>query len=116
MTGNLSTSAFLTAATAGNTQQTAGTGRNLSPQEAQKLKETARDFEAMFLTEMLNHMNSGIEVDPMFGGGRGEEIFRGMLNQEYASIASKSGTGIGLADHVQKAMLALQENAGRKQD
>ena len=68
-----------------------------SPQakNAQRIKETAQDFEAVFLSEMIKPMFEGIEVDETFGGGKGEEIFRGMMLTEVGKeIAKKNITGI----------------------
>ncbi len=92
-----------------------GANGNLSPQEQAKLKDTAQEFEAMFLADMLNRMSEGVEVNDMFGGGKGEEMFRSMLNQEYGKIASKSGSGIGLASSIQKAMIDMQAAADHTQ-
>ncbi len=69
---------------------------------------TAEDFEAFFLSQMFEHMFSGIEADPMFGGGQGEEVFRSMLFQEYGKAVARQG-GIGLSAMVQTEMLKLQE-------
>ncbi len=71
-------------------------------------RKTANEFEAMFLTQMLEHMSTGIKTDGPFGGGQGEAMFRSLLNQEYAGQLSKRG-GIGIADHVYRQILALQE-------
>jgi Rod binding domain-containing protein len=71
-------------------------------------RKTANEFEAMFLTQMLEHMSSGIKADGPFGGGQGEEMFRSLLNQEYAGMLTNRG-GIGIADHVYRQILALQE-------
>jgi len=75
-----------------------------------KTAESAKEFEAMFLSEMLNHMFSGLEVDPMFGGGHGEEMFRSMMVQEYGRIMAGGRNGIGIADEVQKMMLQMQQD------
>ncbi len=71
-------------------------------------RKTANEFESMFLSQMLEHMSSGIKTDGPFGGGQGEEMFRSLLNQEFAGMISKRG-GIGIADHVYRQILALQE-------
>lgn len=68
----------------------------------------AKDFEAVFLTEMLKPMFEGIEVDDRFGGGKGEEVFRGFMLEEYGKEFARRG-GIGLADHIKEAMLKMQE-------
>lgn len=71
-------------------------------------RKTANEFESMFLTQMLEHMSSGIKTDGPFGGGQGEEMFRSLLNQEYAGMLTKRG-GIGIAEHVYRQILAMQE-------
>ena len=65
------------------------------------------EFEAVFLSEMLKPMFQGIETDGMFGGGKGEEVFRSFMLQEYGKIMSQTG-GIGLADHVRDQIIQLQ--------
>lgn len=71
-------------------------------------RKTANEFESMFLSQMFEHMSAGIKTDGPFGGGQGEEMFRSLLNQEYAGMLAKRG-GIGIADHVYRQILALQE-------
>ena len=80
-------------------------GGQLDPQKA---REAAQQFEGFFIGQMMEHMMSGVEVDPMFGGGTGEETWRSMLNQEYGKQIAKSGK-LGIADNVMKAMLHAQE-------
>ncbi len=71
-------------------------------------RKTAQEFEQVFLTTYLEQMFSGVKTSAPFGGGTGENIFRSMLLDEYSSQMSKSG-GIGLADHVYREILTLQE-------
>lgn len=73
-----------------------------------KAKQTAEEFEAFFLSQMLNNMTSGLQTDTTFGGGESEKIFRDMLNDEYAKSMSRQG-GVGIADMVYREILALQE-------
>lgn len=79
------------------------------PANIDKIREAAVEFEAMYLSEMMNHMFAGIDVDPMFGGGSGEKMFQGMMIQEYGKLMARSPNGIGLADHIQKAMIEIQQ-------
>lgn len=72
------------------------------------IREKAKEFEAMFLSEMVSHMFEGVETDPMFGGGHGEDMFRSMLTQEYGKKMAE-GRGIGLADQIQRLMIELQQ-------
>lgn len=79
--------------------------------DAAKAKKTGKDFEAMFMTQMLQHMFSGVDQqkDGMFGGGHAEQMFRPMLLEEYGKIIANRGNGIGLADHVTRSLLNTQE-------
>ncbi len=86
--------------------QTASKSEN-SPQH-RKARAAAEEFEAFFLSQILNNMSAGIQTDETFGGGESEKIFRSMLNDEYASSMSRRG-GIGIADSVYREILALQE-------
>jgi flagellar protein FlgJ len=80
-----------------------------------KVRDAAKKFESFFVGQMLEHMSSGIETDPTFGGGHGEEMWKSMLNQEYGKEISKTGR-LGIADHVVQGMLRMQEqhNAAKK--
>jgi Rod binding domain-containing protein len=75
---------------------------------AEGIKKAAEEFEGMFLAEMLSHMFSGMEVDPEFGGGHGEEMFRGMLTQEYGKQIAR-GPGLGISDQLQRTLLQMQQ-------
>lgn len=72
------------------------------------LTEAARDFEAMFITEMMKPMFEELKPDPMFGGGKGEEVFFGMMLDEYGKIMSQTGQ-IGIADSIKQELIKLQE-------
>jgi peptidoglycan hydrolase FlgJ len=74
--------------------------------EAQRI---GKDFEQMFLSQMLAPMFEGIGEGP-FGGGYGEKMFKSMQLDEYAKALTRSG-GIGIAGAVAREMLRLQEKA-----
>jgi Rod binding domain-containing protein len=67
----------------------------------------SQDFEGMFMTQMLQPMFEGLDVDPIFGGGNGEQVMRSFLIQEYGKIIAKSGH-IGIASAVKKEMIEAQ--------
>lgn len=73
-----------------------------------RARTVAEDFESFFISAMLETMSSGLDVDPMFGGGHGEAVYRSLLNQEYARAFARAG-GIGIADTVQREIMRLQE-------
>src|SRR5690349_592332 len=66
----------------------------------------AKQFERMFISEMLQPMFAGIQTDAPFGGGTGEQVFRPMLLDQYADAVAK-GRGVGIADAVLKEILRL---------
>jgi len=76
--------------------------------QKRKIRETAVEFEAQFLGQMLKPMFEGIQTDSTFGGGHAEEMWKGMLVQEYGKAVAQGG-GIGLADQVQKELIRMQE-------
>jgi Rod binding domain-containing protein len=81
-------------------------GSNLDVNAAQK---TGEDFEAFFLSQAFENMFSGVNADPMFGGGAGESIYRSMMIQEYSKVAAQThSTGIG--DQVTREILRMQEH------
>lgn len=71
------------------------------------IRRVAEDFEATFLAQMLQPMFAGLQTDGPFGGGHAEATWRGFLVDAMARQVSQGG-GIGLADQVQRELLALQ--------
>ena len=76
----------------------------------EKIEEASKEFEAVFLAEMLKPMFAGIKSNDMFGGGKGEEIFRGMMIQEYGKMIADKG-GVGMTEHVKAELIRIQEGA-----
>lgn len=78
--------------------------------DMQAARAAAQEFEAVFISQILEQIGDGVDSDGPFGGGHGERVFRSMLNQEYGrAIAAQQG--IGIADKVLAHMLAVQEGA-----
>jgi Rod binding domain-containing protein len=75
--------------------------------KAAKAHEVAQDFEQVFVNSMFQQMFSGVGNGP-FNGGPGAAIWRSFLSDEYAKSFVRSG-GIGIADQVQRELLARQE-------
>jgi Rod binding domain-containing protein len=68
----------------------------------------AQEFEAVFIAQMLQPMFAGLSTDGPFGGGRGEEVFRSQLIEQYGKEIAAGG-GIGLTDALTREILSLQE-------
>ncbi len=75
--------------------------------KADKATAAAQDFEAVFLNTLFQQMFSGIGQGP-FSGGPAAGVWRSMLTDQYARSFAKTG-GIGIADHVQRALMIQQE-------
>jgi len=88
---------------------------SMSPDKIERIENTAQEFEAVFISQMMAHMFSGVETDPMFGGGKGEEVFRSMMVDEYGKQLSGSG-GIGIADHVKAKLIEMQSQQTSAQE
>lgn len=73
-----------------------------------RILEAAEDFEAIFLTQMLQHMYADIKTDGIFGGGHAEETWRSLLLDEYGKVMAQAG-GVGITENIQRELLKLQE-------
>ena len=82
---------------------------NVKISDADQAAKVAKDFEAVFINEMLGQMFEGIATDGPFGGGPGEAIFRSMMIDNYSKTIAKQG-GFGLSDAVKRELLHAQEN------
>ena len=74
----------------------------------EKARAAARDFEAVFLNSMFQHMFTGISGDGPFGGSGAVGVWRSMLTDEYSKSFAKAG-GVGIADQVYRTLMAQQE-------
>jgi Rod binding domain-containing protein len=73
------------------------------------LMQKAQELEASFLAEMLGH--AGLDMpSESFGGGIGEDQFASLLRGEQAKAMVQKG-GIGLAEHLFRALSQRAENA-----
>jgi flagellar protein FlgJ len=81
--------------------------------DIEKATAAAEEFEAVFVAEMMKPMFEGISTEAPFGGGKGEEIFRGMMLDEYGKMIAKTGA-IGMTTQVRDEMIRMQEAANSK--
>ena len=79
-----------------------------APQVTARMRETAEQFEASFLSQMLKPMFEGLKTDGIGGGGEAEGQWRSFMIDAMAQQTVKAG-GIGLADQVVAQMLKMQE-------
>ncbi|MBB3973520.1 rod-binding protein [Hansschlegelia beijingensis] len=80
-----------------------------SPAKADdRLDAAAQDFEAVFLTQMMEQMFSGLGDSGPLGSGEGGSAYRSMLADQYGRTIAAAG-GIGLADDVRRELIAIQQ-------
>ena len=84
----------------------AGRGK-AQPNVQAKARQTAEDFEAVFLNTMFQSMFTGIDGEGPFGGGGATGVWRSFLTDEYAKSFAKKG-GIGIADQVYRSLIERQ--------
>ncbi len=90
-----------------NTQQAAMNAKNMNAEQA---REAAKEFEAVFISQMLGMMFEGASAaDSVFGGGKAEEIYQSLMVNEYGKQMAQNG-GIGISDAVLSTILQMQEN------
>ncbi|HSK40415.1 MAG TPA: rod-binding protein [Arenibaculum sp.] len=70
----------------------------------------AREFEAMLLGQMFEHMFEGIRASGPFGGGQAERTWRSFMVREYAASVAETG-GLGIAPLVEAEIARLYGDA-----
>ena len=86
-----------------------------TPSQTAGLREAAQAFEAIFVRQLLASARaSDFGGDDLFGGqdnGGGLDQFRAMQDENFADIASRSGT-FGLAESIERQLSAHLSNPG----
>ena len=73
----------------------------------EKIKATAKDFEASFISVMLGQMFDGVGESDM-AGGSGGAMFKSFLLDAFSKQMVKANGGLGISNAVQREMLKLQ--------
>ena len=79
-----------------------------SPAAVDAARRTGEEFEALFLSSIMENLFAGVASDGPFGGGKAEGMWRSVMLQEYGKVTAKAG-GVGIAANVQREILRLQE-------
>jgi Rod binding domain-containing protein len=62
--------------------------------DSDALRKAAKEFEGVFMAQLMKQMRSTIHKEEMFHGGAGEDIFTEMLDEKFAEKMAVRGTGI----------------------
>ncbi len=87
-------------------------GARTIEEKRQALKESAKEFEAVFIHQMISAMRKTVSESGLMPKSNGQKIFEGMLDEEWAKkLASKSGpSSLGdILDRQLSARLGLEE-------
>ena len=78
-----------------------------APQGNKRDRQSARDFETMVISQMLQPMFEGQKADSLFGGGVGEDAFKSVFVDSVAQQVTQHG-GLGISAQVQAELIKLQ--------
>ena len=76
--------------------------------DAKRLEKVGKDFESVFLYQVLELMQPKVNEDSMFSGGESEKIYRQILNEKIAGTISERG-GLGISDSVEMQIQKYRE-------
>jgi Rod binding domain-containing protein len=78
------------------------------------MDKAAKEFESVFLAQMLQHMFSGVSFSTEAGTGgedgegSGDDVYKNWMTDQYGKMIADHG-GIGVADYVKRELMHLQE-------
>jgi Rod binding domain-containing protein len=78
-----------------------------SSHDPRRIDKAAREFEAVFIAQMLEPLFASLKTPEIAGGGKSEDFFKSMLQETYAKAMAERG-GFGIADHVKAKLIDLQ--------
>lgn len=78
------------------TSAAAGTPNNVNTFDGRRLKKACKDFEAIFIANMLKEMRKSIPKTGFLDSSHASDIYRSMMDQKIAEkIANDRGLGMG---------------------
>lgn len=80
------------------------TGGAVTDKEKVAARKAAREFEGLFVGMMLKSMRETVGKDMLAGKGQSDEIYRSLLDQEYAKAVVEQG-GLGLAKMIEAQLI-----------
>ncbi len=81
-------------------------------QSSDELKKVCRDFESIFVNQLMQQMRRTIPKEGLLGGGKAEEIYTTMQDAEMAKNISQQ-RGIGLADVLYRQLSRLTHDGSQ---
>ncbi len=69
-----------------------------------ELKDTAEQFESLFIQQLLTQMRKTVPDSDLFGDRKAEKLFESMLDEQLSIAMARAG-GIGLSDIIYRQMV-----------
>lgn len=79
-----------------------------TPSIAERALAKGKEFEALYLNEMINHMTAGLVQDTGFDGGHAEQQWRSLYNDQLGRAILAKG-GLGIAQTIAASLIRAQE-------
>ena len=73
-------------------------GTNPQAAEKERLKNACRDFEAIFMNQMLDSMRDTLTGTSVFGNSLGKDIYKSMYYRQLTSDIAHGGSGLGIGE------------------
>ena len=84
--------------------------KRIVPKRSEKLEQACKDFESLFVSQLMKQMRKTVPQDGLLDGGSAEKIYTEMLDTEMAkSISNHRGMGLAAMMYRQLAALAAEE-------
>jgi peptidoglycan hydrolase FlgJ len=83
-----------------NKLQNIGKAGGADEKELKQLDSVSRDLESLFIYMLMKEMRKTVQETKLIDGGKGEEIFRDMLDEEMSKKMAAAPQGIGIAKMV----------------
>lgn len=80
--------------------------------QGRNAKQIGKEFESMFIHQMLELMSQGVKTPEVMGGGSAEGIYRSMMNEKIAAEVSRGG-GLGVAEAIENQVKRYEEALNR---
>ena len=75
-----------------------------STDDDDRLAKACADFEAIFVQQLFKTMRASVPESNLMGGGRAEELYTSMLDQQVATQMANGQGNIGLAKQMQSKL------------
>lgn len=78
----------------------AGKAKKALSGDDKKLMDACRDFEAIFVNELLKSMRKTVTKSDLLDNSFGQDVFQSMLDEEYSKLMATSHNSTGLAEMI----------------